>query len=203
MLFCTGSPLYFCEFLLKYNIAQYNIAQYFLWQMKTFPLGCSQLPSGLFWQNLFLRPAGLISPGLILAKSLAAPRWSDIPGAYFDRISFCAPISRYRRGLLRQNSFLRPDVPVSTGLITAKSLSTPRYPGIDGAYYGKIPFCAPMSQYRRGLLRQNPYLRPDIPVSTGLITAKFLSAPRCTKVEGIIDLILSHIPAFASSAGYR
>ena len=151
LLFCTGSPLYFCEFLLKYNIAQYNIAQYFLWQMKTFPLGCSQLPSGLFWQNLFLRPAGLISPGLILAKSLAAPRWSDIPGAYSDKISFCAP----------------------------------------------------MSQYRRGLLRQNPYLRPDLPVSTGLITAKSLSVPRCTKVEGIIDLILSHIPAFASSAGYR
>ena len=151
LLFCTGSPLYFCEFLLKYNIAQYNIAQYFLWQMKTFPLGCSQLPSGLFWQNLFLRPAGLISPGLILTESLSAPRWSEIPGAYSDKISFCAP----------------------------------------------------MSQYRRGLLRQNPYLRPDIPVSTGLITAKSLSVPRCTKVEGIIDLILSHIPAFASSAGYR
>ena len=99
LLFCTGSPLYFCEFLLKYNIAQYNIAQYFLWQMKTFPLGCSQLPSGLFWQNLFLHP--------------------------------------------------------------------------DGS------------------------------ASTGLIKAKSLTVPRCTKVEGIIDLILSHIPAFASSSGYR
>ena len=55
----------------------------------------------------------------------------------------------------------------------------------------------------RGVFWQNPYLRPDIPVSTGLITAKSLSVPRCTKVEGIIDLILSHIPAFASSAGYR
>ena len=203
LLFCTGSPLYFCEFLLKYNIAQYNIAQYFLWQMKTFPLGCSQLPSGLFWQNLFLRPAGLISPGLILAKSLAAPRWSDIPGAYFDRISFCAPLVRDPRGLFWKNLFLRPAGPRSPGLILTESLSAPRYPGIDGAYYGKIPFCAPMSQYRRGLLRQNPYLRPDIPVSTGLITAKSLSVPQCTKVEGIIDLILSHIPAFASSAGYR
>ena len=99
LLFCTGSPLYFCEFLLKYNIAQYNIAQYFLWQMKTFPLGCSQLPSGLFWQNLFLRPAGLISPGLILAKSLAAPRCSDIVGAYPGKISFCAPLVRDPRGL--------------------------------------------------------------------------------------------------------
>ena len=203
LLFCTGSPLYFCEFLLKYNIAQYNIAQYFLWQMKTFPLGCSQLPSGLFWQNLFLRPAGLISPGLILAKSLAAPRWSDIPGAYFDRISFCAPLVRYPRGLFWKNLFLRPAVLISPGLILTESLSAPRWSEIPGAYSDKISFCAPMSQYRRGLLRQNPYLRPDIPVSTGLITAKSLSVPRCTKVEGIIDLILSHIPAFASSAGYR
>ena len=72
-----------------------------------------------------------------------------------------------RRGLLRQNSFLRPDIPVSTGLITAKFLSTPRYPGIDGAYYGKIP-----------------YLCPDIPVSTGLITAKSLSAPRYPSIDG-------------------
>ena len=47
----------------------------------------------------------------------------------------------------------------------------------------------------RGVFWQNPFLRPDIPVSTGLITAKSLSVPRCTKVEGIIDLILSHIPA--------
>ena len=153
ILFCCFAQVRHCIFVsfFLYNIAQYNIAQYFLWQMKPFPLGCSQLPSGLSWQNLFLSPAGPRSPGLILAKSLAAPRWSDIPGAYSDKISFCAP----------------------------------------------------MSQYRRGLLRQNPYLRPDIPVSTGLITAKSLSVPRCTKVEGIIDLILSHIPAFASSAGYR
>ena len=128
---------------------------------------------------------------------------SGAAGAYSGKIPFCAPMSRYRRGLLRQNPYLCPDVPVSTGLITAKSLSTPRCPGIDGAYYGKILIYAPMSRYRRGLLRQNPYLRPDILPATGLITAKFLSAPRCTKVEGIIDLILSHIPAFASSAGYR
>ena len=60
-----------------------------------------------------------------------------------------------------------------------------------------------MSQYRRGLFWQNPYLRPDIPVSTGLITAKSLSVPRCTKVEGIIDLILSHIPASVKVGGYN
>ena len=149
MLFCTGSPLYFCEFLLIYNIAQYNIAQYFLWQMKPFP-----------WM------------------------FSRVDGAYYGKILICAPMSCQRRGLLRQNSYLRPDIPVSTGLITAKSLSTPRYPGIDGAYYGKIPFCAPMSCQRRGLLRQNPYLCPDIPVSTGLITAKFLSAPRYSAIDG-------------------
>ena len=88
------------------------------------------------------------------------------------------------RGVFWQNPFLRPDVPVSTGLITAKSLSTPRCPGIDGAYYGKIPFCAPMSRYRRGLLLQNSFLRPDVPVSTGLITAKSLSMPRCPGIPG-------------------
>ena len=128
---------------------------------------------------------------------------SGAAGAYSGKIPFCAPMSRYRRGLLRQNSFLRPAGPRSPGLILAKSLAAPRWSEIPGAYSDKISFCAPMSQYRRGLLRQNPYLRPDIPVSTGLITAKSLSVPRCTKVEGIIDLILSHIPAFASSAGYR
>ena len=99
---------------------------------------------GLSWQNLLLRPAGPRSPGLILTESLSAPRCSDIAGAYFSRISCCAPISRYRRGLLQQNSYLRPDIPVLTGLITAKSLSAPRYPGIDRAYYGKILICAPM-----------------------------------------------------------
>jgi hypothetical protein len=36
---------------------------------------------------------------------------------------------------------------VSMGLITAKFLSAPRYSAIDGAYYGKIPFCAPIFRY--------------------------------------------------------
>lgn len=48
------------------------------------------------------------------------------------------------RGVFWQNSFLRPDIPVSTGLIPAKFLSAPRYPASDGAYYGKILICAPM-----------------------------------------------------------
>ena len=109
---------------------------------------------------------------------------SRVDGAYYGKIPFCAPISRYRWGLLRQNSFLSPDIPVSTGLITAKSLSVPRCPASDRAYYGKILICAPMFCQRRGLLRQNPYLCPDIPVSTGLITAKFLSAPRYPGIDG-------------------
>jgi len=170
---------------------------------KAIPLDALRCCRGVFWQNSFLRPDIPVSTGLITAKSLSTPRYPGIDGAYYGKILIYAPISRYRQGLLRQNPYLRPDVPVSTGLITAKSLSMPRCPGIDGAYYGKILIYAPMSRYRRGLLRQNPYLRPDILPATGLITAKFLSAPRCTKVEGIIDLILSHIPAFASSAGYR
>ena len=77
---------------------------------------------------------------------------SGAAGAYSGKIPFCAPMSRYRRGLLRQNPYLRPDIPVSTGLITAKSLSTPRCPGIDGAYYGKIPFCAPLVRKPAGII---------------------------------------------------
>ena len=111
---------------------------------------------------------------------------SRVDGAYYGKILIYAPISRYRRGLLRQNSFLRHDIPLLTGLITAKFLSAPRYPGIDGAYYGKILICAPISRYRRGLLRQNS-----------------LSVPRCTKVEGIIDLVQSHIPASVKVGGYN
>ena len=65
-------------------------------------------------------------------------------GIYRKRNVHCIGSSlRYRRGLLRQNPYLRPDIPVSTGLITAKSLSAPRYPSIDGAYYGKIPYLCP------------------------------------------------------------
>jgi hypothetical protein len=78
---------------------------------------------------------------------------------------------------------LHPDIPVSMGLITAKSLSTPRYPGIDMAYYGKIP-----------------YLRPNIPVSTGLITAKSLSAPRYSAIDGAY---YGKIPVCAPISRYR
>ena len=107
-----------------------------------------------------------------------------------------------RRGLLRQNPYLRPDIPLSAGLITAKFLSAPRYPAIDGAYYGKIPFCAPISRYRRGLLRQNLFLRPDIPLLTGLITAKFLSAPRYPGIAGAyFSRISCCAPAFRFSRG--
>ena len=129
------------------------------------PMSCQR--RGLLRQNPYLRPDIPVSTGLITAKSLSAPRYPGIDGAYYGKIPY-----------------LCPDIPVSMGLITAKSLSTPRYPGIDGAYYGKIPFCAPMSCQRRGLLRQNPYLCPDIPVSTGLITAKSLSVPRYSASDG-------------------
>ena len=139
---------------------------------KAIPLDALRCCRGVFWQNPFLRPDVPVSTGLITAKSLSTPRYPGIDGAYYGKILIYAPMSRYRRGLLRQNSFLRPDVPVSTGLIIAKFLSAPRCPGIDGAYYGKILIYAPISRYRRGLLRQNS-----------------LSVPRCTKVEGIIDLV--------------
>ena len=60
------------------------------------PPGCSQMPSGLFWQNLFLSPAVLISSGLILAGSLSVPRYPGIDGAYYGKILICAPM--YKRG---------------------------------------------------------------------------------------------------------
>ena len=153
---------------------------------KAIPLDALRCCRGVFWQNSFLRPDIPVSTGLITAKSLSTPRCPGIDGAYYGKILIYAPISRYRRGLLRQNSFLCPDVPVSTGLIPAKFLSAPRYPASDGAYYGKILICAPM--YKGG-----GYNRP------GLV----LTYPRPRRPVGIIDLILSHIPAFACSAGYR
>ena len=92
-----------------------------------------------------------VAVGLILAKSLAAPLWSEIPRAYFDRISFCAPLVRDPRGLSWQNLFLSPASPRSPGLILAKSLSKPRWSEIPGAYPGKISCCAPLVRYPRGL----------------------------------------------------
>ena len=82
-------------------------------------------PRGLFWQNLLLCPAGPRSPGLILAKSFVAPRWSKIPGAYSDKISCYAPLVRDPRGLFWQNLLLRPADPKSLGLIPTKSLAKP------------------------------------------------------------------------------
>ena len=69
---------------------------------------------------------------------------SAAAGAYSDKIFFCAPLSPYRRGLSWQNLFLRPALPISPGLILAKSFSAPRSPHIAGAYPSKISFCAPL-----------------------------------------------------------
>ena len=129
---------------------------------KAIPLDALRYCRGVFWQNPFLRPDVPVSTGLITAKSLSTPRYPGIDGAYYGKILIYAPMSRYRRGLLRQNSFLRPAGPRSPGPILTKSLSAPRCPSIDEAYSGKILIYAPISRYRRGLLRQNPYLCPDV-----------------------------------------
>ena len=115
----------------------------------------------------YLCPDILPATGLITAKFLSAPRYSSIDGAYYGKILIYAPISRYRRGLLRQNSFLCPDVPVSTGLIPAKFLSAPRYPASDGAYYGKILICAPM--YKGG-----GYNRPGLVSHTRVCESRWV-----------------------------
>ena len=53
------------------------------------------------------------------------------------------------------------------GLITAKFLSAPRYPGIDGAYYGKILICAPM--YKGG-----GYNRPGLVSHTRVCESRWV-----------------------------
>ena len=141
---------------------------------ETVPWMLSRVDGAYYGKILICAPISRYRRGLLRQNSLSVPRYPAIDGAYYGKIPFCAPISRYRRGLLRQNLFLRPDILISPGLILAESLAVPRCFGSVGAYYGKILICAPISRYRRGLLRQNSYLRPDIPVSTGLITAKFL-----------------------------
>ena len=118
---------------------------------KAIPLDALRCCRGVFWQNPFLRPAGPRSPGLILTESLSAPRWSEIPGAYSDRISCCAPLVRDPRGLSWQNLLLRPAGPRSPGLILAKSLAAPRWSEIPGAYFDRISFCAPLVRDPRGL----------------------------------------------------
>ena len=133
---------------------------------------------GLFRQNLLLSPTDPRSPGLILAKSFVAPRWSEIPGAYSGKIFCCAPPVRDPRGLFWQNLLLRPAGPRSPGLIPTKSLATPRWSEIPGAYSGKIFCCAPLIRNRWGLFRQNLLLSPTDPRSPGLILAKSFAAPR-------------------------
>ena len=136
------------------SLNSYNTAQYFFMTRKAIPLDALRCCRGVFWQNPYLCPAVLILPGLILAKSLAAPRYPGIDGAYYGKILIYTPMARQRRGLFQQNPYLRPDGTTTPGLIPAKSLSAPRCPSIDGAYYGKILICAPM--YKGG-----GYNRPD------------------------------------------
>lgn len=82
-----------------------------------------------------------------------------------------------------------------------------------GAYFNKIPGYVPMYRQCGGLLRQNPWLRPDVLTTTGLIPAKSLTttrwhdndgaysgkipgcAPMARRLVGIIDLVLPPIPA--------
>ena len=66
---------------------------------------------------------------------------------------------------------------VSMELITAKSLSAPRCPASDGAYYGKILIYAPISRCRQGLLRQNSLSVPRYPGIDGAYYGKIQSSP--------------------------
>ena len=105
-------------------------------------------------------------PGRILAKSLSMPRCSDIAGAYPGKISCCTPISRYRRGLLRQNPYLHPDGTTTPGLIPAKSLSAPRWHDNAGAYSSKILICE--SSPNLCVHSSSSYVSPSmLPLSSG------------------------------------
>ena len=126
-----------------------------------------------------------------------------LPIIFYDKWNRPPDALTCRRGLLRQNPYLCPAVSVASGLITAKSLSVPRYPGIDGAYYGKILICAPM--YKGG-----GYNRPGLVSHTRVCEGRwvystwfYLTYPRPWKSVGIIDLILSHIPASVKVGGYN
>ena len=142
-------------------------------------------------------------PGLILTKSLSAPRSPEIAGAYLDKISFYVPLSRYRRGLSWKNLFLRPAVRTSPGLILTKSLSTPRCPEIAGAYLDEISICAPLLQDRWGLFWHNLLLSPAVQKSKGISTWFCLLYPRSRRPAGIINLVLPHIPSSTKTSGYN
>ena len=73
---------------------------------------------------------------------------------------------------------------IPQGRILTKFLATSRCTDSAGAYYGKILICAPMSRYRRGVFWQNLLLRPDGTITTGLILAKSLAAPRWHDNDG-------------------
>ena len=89
-----------------------------------------------------------------------------------------------------------------SGLILTESLSAPRCSDIAGAYPGKIFFYAPLFPYRRGLSWRNFFLRPALPISPGLILAKFLSAPRSPHIaRAYFNKISCYAPPFRYCRG--
>ena len=110
--FCCFAQVRHCIFVsfFLYIILPSIILPIIFYDTRNRPPDALTCRRGLFWQNLLLRPAGPISPGPILTKSLSAPRCPSIDEAYYGKILIYAPISRYRRGLLRQNPYLCPDV---------------------------------------------------------------------------------------------
>ena len=150
---------------------------------------------GLFRQNLLLRPAAPISPGLILTKSLAATRCPDIAGAYSDKISCCDPLPRYHRGSFGQNLLLRPlsrycqgsfwqnlllspAVPISSGLILTKSLAKPRWSERSPGLIPTKSFAAPRwSDFFRVQIAwiRSQYPRPHKYIK--ILTGRYLRCP--------------------------
>ena len=125
-------------------------------------------------------------PGLILAKSFVAPRWSEIPGAYSGKIFCCDPLIRDLRGLFRQNLLLRPAAPISPGLILAKSLATPAVPILSGLILAKS--------------LATPHWFESQRVSSAWFCLPY---PGPRRPEGIINLVLYPIPLPAKTSGYN
>ena len=143
-------------------------------------------------------------PGLILAKSFVAPRWSEIPGAYSGKIFCCDPLIRDLRGLFRQNLLLRPAAPISPGLILTKSLAATRCPDIAGAYSDKISCCDPLPRYHRGSFGQNLLLRPLSRYCQGSFWQNLLLSPAGPRDRrGLFRQNLLLSPTGPKSKGYN
>ena len=107
-----------------------------------------------------------------------------------------------------------------SGLILTKSLATPRWPDIAGAYPDKISCYAPLARKPVGIIglilstipssaKASGYIGlilspiPSPAKASGYIGLILFTIPSSTKASGYIGLILSPIPSLAKASGYN